>query len=90
MTQRLWRLIVIQTDWVSMSLSLHICINVYRVLYTCMYGECVCACVRACVRACVCVQLKLSITDASIQSFYLQEIPHQLEVHTRNIVLLLL
>ena len=102
MIQRLWRLIVIRMDWVSMSLCLHICMNVYGVLYTCICGVfvsvslfvCVCirilciymhvwcVCVHACVRVCVCVQLKFSVTDASIQSFYLQEIPHQLEVHT--------
>ena len=47
---------------------------------------CVCVCMHMCVCACMCActygQLKLSVTDASIQSFYLQEIPHQLEVHT--------
>ena len=96
MTQRLWRLIVIRMDWVSMSLCLHFCMNVYGMLYACIYVVCVCLCVcvcvcmHMCVCACMCActygQLKFSVTDASIQSFYLQEIPHQLEVHTRNIV----
>ena len=60
---------------------------VYMSIYTdIMYIHACMVCVRACACVCVCVQLKFSVTDASIQSFYLQEIPHQLEVRTGNIV----